>query len=371
MMNVEDYIDELTQLVNIDCGTKTIDGVTYIAELLHSMWVNEGWSAELVNLGEEVGPGVFVTNKPQKNMYDVLLIGHMDTVFPPGTVAERPLTRDEEYLYGPGVADMKSGLLNILWALRGLDEMNKERLSIAVAMNPDEETGSLHSQKWIAELAKRSRIVLVCEAARADGALVNARKGLARYHFEFSGVSAHAGNDPEKGRSAVSALAKCIIEIQALSDPSLGTILNFCVVQGGIAPNVIPDNAYAELDIRFWLNEDFERVHHKIEQLCADEFYPGVDTSLTRLNYRPAMVVNAGTKELMAIVEQAGDIEGVDVTWQSAGGGSDANHTSALGIPTLDGFGPAGAGFHSQSEYLEISSIEPRIRLLQRTISLL
>lgn len=370
-MNLKHYIDELKTLVNVDCGTMTLDGVATVAGIMQRLWQAEGWHTEQVNLGDKVGPGVFVTNKPQADKFDVLLVGHLDTVFAPGTVAQRPLSQDETRLYGPGVSDMKSGLLNILWAMRGLDVADKQRLSIAVAMNPDEETGSVHSHEWIGELAKRSRCVLVCEAARADGSLVKARKGMAGYQLTFSGVAAHAGNDPEKGRSAITALAHSIMAINHLTDFTRGTTLNVGVVSGGSSGNVVADSATAQLDVRFWENDEYHRIHRALEDLCAQGFLEGVTTTLTRVNHKPAMATSDDTRALMQMVEKAGDAEGIAITWQAVGGGSDANHTAALGIPTLDGFGPTGAGFHSPAEWLETASIEPRIRLLKRVVSML
>ncbi|MGU3413372.1 M20 family metallopeptidase [Enterobacteriaceae bacterium C34A] len=370
-MQLENYIEELRLLVNVDCGTQTHDGVAKVAGIMRQLWQNEGWHTEQVDLGNKVGPGVFVTNKPQAKQFDVLLVGHLDTVFPAGTVAERPMSQDEQRLYGPGVSDMKSGLLNILWAMRSLAPEHRERLAIAVAMNPDEETGSVHSHEWIGDLAKRSRCVLVCEAARADGSLVKARKGMAGYQLTFDGVAAHAGNEPEKGRSAITAFAQSVLAINALANTELGTTLNVGVVNGGSAANVVPDKVTAELDVRFWQNDEYERVNQALMQLGEKGFLEGVTTKLTRINHKPAMAASEETQLLMRLVELAGKEEGIKVTWQAVGGGSDANHTAALGIPTLDGLGPVGAGFHSPAEWLDIASIEPRIRLLTRVVSML
>ncbi|MCK7429884.1 M20 family metallopeptidase [Enterobacter chengduensis] len=370
-MNLDHYIEELKTLVNVDCGTQTTAGVATVAGIMQTLWQREGWHAEQVDLGDKVGPGVFVSNRPQAERFDVLLVGHLDTVFAPGTVAERPMSEDDSRLYGPGVSDMKSGLLNILWAMRGLDAADKDRLAIAVAMNPDEETGSVHSHAWIGELAKRSRCVLVCEAARADGSLVKARKGMAGYHLTFSGVAAHAGNDPEKGRSAITALAHAVTAINALTDWDRGTTLNVGVIRGGSAANVVADSAFAELDVRFWENDEYDRVNQALDALCRNGFLEGVATSLTRVNHKPAMAASEATQQLMQLVEKAGKEEGIAITWQAVGGGSDANHTAALGVPTLDGLGPIGAGFHSPAEWLDKASIEPRIRLLKRVVSML
>ena len=370
-MNLDHYIEELKTLVNVDCGTQTTAGVATVAGIMQTLWQREGWHAEQVDLGDKVGPGVFVSNRPQAERFDVLLVGHLDTVFAPGTVAERPMSEDDSRLYGPGVSDMKSGLLNILWAMRGLDAADKDRLAIAVAMNPDEETGSVHSHAWIGELAKRSRCVLVCEAARADGSLVKARKGMAGYHLTFSGVAAHAGNDPEKGRSAITALAHAVTAINALTDWDRGTTLNVGVIRGGSAANVVADSAFAELDVRFWENDEYDRVNQALDALCRNGFLEGVATSLTRVNHKPAMAASEATRQLMQLVEKAGKEEGIAITWQAVGGGSDADHTAALGVPTLDGLGPIGAGFHSPAEWLDKASIEPRIRLLKRVVSML
>ncbi|HGN9372363.1 TPA: M20 family metallopeptidase [Citrobacter pasteurii] len=370
-MDVEKYIDELQTLVNIDCGTQTVAGVAHVAAVMRELWQQEGWQTDMVDLGSAVGPALLATNKPHATEYDVLLVGHLDTVFPVGTVAERPMSRDENRLYGPGVSDMKSGLLNIVWAMRTLPAEHQARLSIAVAMNPDEETGSVHSGEWIGGLAKRARCVLVCEAARADGSLVKARKGVGGYQLTFEGIAAHAGNEPEKGRSAITAFAHSVLAINALADITRGTTLNVGVVQGGSAANVVAAKLHAELDVRFWENEEYERVHQALQSLCQQGFLDGVTTTLTRVSHKPAMAASEDTHQLMTLVERAGQEEGVVVTWQAVGGGSDANLTAALGIPTLDGLGPIGAGFHSADEWLDIASIESRIRLLKRIITML
>lgn len=368
-MQLEHYLDELRSVVNIDCGTQTIAGVAEVAARFTRLYQQEGWYAEQVDLGNKVGPGVFVTNQPDSGHYDVLLVGHLDTVFPPGTAAERPMSLTENRAHGPGVSDMKSGLLNILWALRGLSNTDKQRLRIAVAMNPDEETGSVYSHAWIGELAKRSNCVLVCEAARADGSLVKARKGMARYRLQFHGIAAHAGNDPEKGRSAITALAHAVIAVNTMSDMSKGTTLNVGVISGGDAANIVADYAEAVVDLRFWDNEEYLRVNQSLIERCRQSFLDGVVCNLVQEAHTPAMSPSADTEALMAKVEKAGREEGINITWQAVGGGSDANHTAALGVPSLDGFGPIGANFHSPEEYLVLDSIEPRIRLLRRVIS--
>jgi glutamate carboxypeptidase len=186
--------------------------------------------------------------------------------------------------------------------------------------------------------------VLVCEAARADGSLVKARKGMAGYHLTFSGVAAHAGNDPEKGRSAITALANSIIAINALTDWDRGTTLNVGVIRGGSAANVVADTAVAELDVRFWENDEYDRVNQALEALCEKGFSEGVTTTLTRVNHKPAMATSEATRALMQQVEAAGKAEGIAITWQAVGGGSDANHTAALGIRRSTAWGRLAPG---------------------------
>lgn len=368
-MDLKQYLHELKKVVNIDCGTATIEGVDKVSQIFQQWYQAENWLCDRVPLGDKVGPGLFATNKPDAEDFDVLLVGHMDTVFPVGTVAERPFHIEGNRAFGPGVSDMKSGLLNILWALRGLDKRDLNRLSIAVAMNPDEETGSVHSHHWIGELAKRSRCVLVCEAARADGSLVKARKGMSRYCLQFMGVASHAGNDPEKGRSAITALAHAVLAVNQFAAPTLGTTINVGVISGGNAANIVPDSAQMIIDLRFEDNQEYQRVHERVMALANHSFSPDVKTLVQQQAQVPAMSPSKATEALMRNVEQAGEAEGIEVRWQAVGGGSDANHTAALGVPSLDGFGPIGAGFHSPSEYLELDSIEPRVRLLKRVIS--
>ncbi len=367
-MNLNDFIEELRPLVNTDCGTTTTAGVAQIAQSMHQKYLDLGWHAEIVDLGSAVGPGVFATNKPGASQYDVLLVGHMDTVFPEGTAAERPLTIDGNIARGPGVADMKAGLISILWALRGLDAATLDRLAIAIAMNPDEETGSVHSHDWIGSIAKKSRCVLVAEAARTDGTLVKARKGVGIYQIEFKGVAAHAGNDHEKGRSAVTELAHWTLALEKLTDYTAGTTVNVGLISGGTATNVVPEHATAKIDIRFWKTSEFEKIERALQELQGKPFTRDVSVTLQRLSFMPAMEASADTEALMRTVEAAGAEMNLPIGWKAVGGGSDANHTAALGIPSLDGFGPIGGNFHNESEYLELDSVLPRIQLLQNVL---
>lgn len=365
--SLNNYLEELRPLINLDCGTLTVDGIDIVATTMAQKYLDLGWNVKRIDCGI-AGTGLEVRNKPQADHIDVMLIGHMDTVFPVGTAAARPMTHDNERAYGPGVSDMKSGLLSVVYALRDLDPTALDALSICVCMNPDEEIGSLHSETWLKSVAVNAKHVLVAEAARADGSLVKARKGMARYRLSFHGKAAHAGNEPQNGRSAITEMAHWILAINALTDFDSGTTLNAGVVSGGAGANIVPDFAEVVVDVRFWDNDEYAAVDAQIRTLTETPFVDGVTITVEREAHKPSMVPSPQTEVLMAQVEAVGKELGIDITWQAVGGGSDANLTAVLGIPTLDGLGPIGAGFHSADEWLDLASIEPRIRLLQQVL---
>ncbi|RTZ18105.1 M20 family peptidase [Vibrio aquaticus] len=366
--SLNEYLEELRPLIDVDCGTYTVDGIKVVADQFEAKFAQlTGWNVKRIDCGK-AGVGLEIRNEPESEAIDVMLIGHMDTVFPVGTAELRPMTTDAEKAYGPGVSDMKSGLLNVVYAMRNLDQSVLDKLSICICMNPDEETGSLDSVDWIQATAKQAKHVLVAEAARADGGLVKARKGMARYKLTFSGVAAHAGNEPENGRSAITEMANWIIAINAMTNFESGTTLNVGIVSGGAGANIVPEHAEAIVDVRFWSNAEYDDVDTELNGLTQRSFVDGVSIQLEREAYKPSMVPSEQTESLMALVEQSADELDIDINWKEVGGGSDANNTAILGVPTLDGLGPIGAGFHSDQEYLLLESIEPRIRLLMRVL---
>ncbi|WP_394166226.1 M20 family metallopeptidase [Photobacterium piscicola] len=365
--SLNNYLEELRPLINIDCGTLTVDGIDVVATIMAQKYLDLGWHVKRIDCGI-AGTGLEVRNKPDADHIDVMLIGHMDTVFPVGTAAARPMTHDDERAYGPGVSDMKSGLLSVVYALRDLEPTALDTLSICVCMNPDEEIGSLHSEAWLKSVAVNAKHVLVAEAARADGSLVKARKGMARYRLSFHGKAAHAGNEPQNGRSAITEMAHWILAINTMTNFESGTTLNAGVVSGGAGANIVPEFAQVVVDVRFWDNDEYAAVDAQIRTLTETPFVDGVTIKVEREAHKPSMVPSPQTEVLMAQVEAVGKELGIDITWQAVGGGSDANLTAVLGIPTLDGLGPIGAGFHSADEWLDLASIEPRIRLLQQVL---
>ena len=300
-----------------------------------------------------------------------MLNAHLDTVFPEGTVAQRPMTIKGDRAYGPGVLDCKAGAMTIVYALKNLPKETLDKLAILVACNPDEETGSVSSHDWLKECAAKSDRALIFEPAREGGELVCARKGSSTYRITFHGVSAHAGNNPERGCDAIYAMVQFIMAVKQLADWDRGITLNFGAIKGGTVANVVADFAETELDLRVWNDEDYDEINAKIMQLAQQEWVKGVTQEIVEKNHHAAMPLSEATKAMAGLIEEAAKLEGYDIAWMKAGGASDGNTTASMGVPTLDGLGPVGGGMHCDKEYLEINSIEKHIKVAERFFKLI
>ncbi|GAM73369.1 putative carboxypeptidase G2 [Vibrio ishigakensis] len=366
---LDTYIEQLSSLVNVDCGSHTPEGVAKIADILTPMFESIGFSVTRHTVAPNAGPCLEITNKPDAEQFDVMLCGHMDTVFPEGTVAKRPLSFDEEKIYGPGATDMKSGILSAWYALQQMSTEQRDKLSILVALNCDEEIGSRYSRDWIESMARKSKRVLVCEAARVSGNLIRSRKGNAKYELTFNGVASHAGSALEQGVSAIYELAHWSLAIKDMVNLETGTTMNVGVIEGGLAVNVVPDYAKATVDLRFWNTDEAEAIDAKLREMAKTPFENGASVEVNRVTFKPSMIPTEATEALISMVSEEADKLELVYGWENAGGGSDGNFTANVGTPTLDGFGPMGAGFHSDKEYLLIDSIKPRIDLLANVLN--
>lgn len=366
--DLQTYLNQLEKLVNVDCGSYTPAGISQVADVLTPMFEQIGFTVVRHQLDEKAGPCLEITNKPGADCYDVMLSGHMDTVFPEGTVAERPMTCDAQKIYGPGVTDMKSGILGAWYALQALTTDELDRLAIVVALNCDEEIGSVYSRGWLETIARKSRQVLVCEASRPTGNLIRSRKGNAKYEIEFHGIASHAGSALAEGVSAIYELSHWALAIKAMVNLETGTTMNVGVIEGGMAVNVVPDYAKATVDLRFWNTDEAEAIDDRLRAMAEKPFEHGAKVTVNRLTFKPSMQPTADTEALIRLVSTEADKLDIIHGWEDAGGGSDGNFTAAVGTPTLDGFGPMGAGFHSDKEYLLIDSIKPRIQLLANVL---
>ena len=295
----------------------------------------------------------------------ILLLCHHDTVWPAGTIARLPFRVDGNRVTGPGGYDMKAGIVEAAFALEGA------RLArpVIVLSTSDEEIGSNSSRALIEERAREAEAVLVLEPAASGGALKTARKGIADFILEVDGRAAHAGVEPEKGVSAIEEMARQVLALKALADPSRGTTINVGVLTAGTRPNVVPAHARAEIDIRFSSAAEAERIVEAVRALLpvAEGARLRIDGGLDR----PPMERGPGTVRLAALAQRLARDLGFKLDETSTGGGSDGNLTAAIGIPTLDGLGPDGGGAHADSEHLLITSWLQRTELLGRLLEAL
>ena len=361
--SLEEYLKELEHLVNIDSGTYD-PGTEKIAEYFKGKFEALGWMVTARQVNEKVGACLEITNK-QAAQFDILLIGHMDTVFAKGTAEERPFSIKEDRAYGPGVVDMKASLLSVYHAVRHLQATGGlGQAAVCIALNSDEEISSKYSRPWLEELAGKSRYALVLEPARGDGSMVNTRRGVGRYQIEFNGVPSHSGVAPEKGVSAINELAHWIQALHGLTDYEKGTNLNVGVVKGGTTANTVAEHASALVDVRMREMNEVVKIEKTIEELLANPRTPGIKVKVSGGVTRPPMNPSPKTLLLCDRVDRLAGELGVEFAWIATGGGSDANLTAALGVPSIDGLGPVGSLSHTVDEYLEIGSVEPRLRLL-------
>ena len=293
----------------------------------------------------------------------VLVIGHFDTVWPIGQIETMPVRREDGRLYGPGSYDMKAGIAMTLLAARILIETNRlPSHRIAMIWTSDEEVGSDTSREILEAEARRSRAVFVLEPALAGGGVKTARKGVADFRIEATGISAHAGVEPDKGASAIHELAWQAVQLLALNDPSRGLTINVGCIGGGTRPNVVAAEATMDVDVRIPTEADAARVTAAITALVPRD--PRVRLRVSGGVNRPPMERTAG---VAALYERAARISrqlGKELPEGATGGGSDGNFTAALGIPTLDGLGPDGAGAHALHEHVLIDSVPFRAALL-------
>lgn len=297
----------------------------------------------------------------------VLMMGHRDTVFPTGTVAERGFTREGDIGYGPGVADMKAGLVLNIFVLRALKRLAPLPFPVRALFTADEEIGSRDGTAFIREAASGARAVLNAEPGRISGNVVTGRKGGAAFQIEVTGVAAHSGVSHADGASAIETLARKIIKLHALTDYDSGVTTNVGLIEGGVSRNTVAPSATAQLDTRFVTNQQRVELLAAIEAIIAEEEVPGTQATIRQtsgfLPMEPAM-----SEALFARYRAQAEKLGFSVAGEFTGGCSDAGTTASLGIPTLCGTGPVGAKMHTDDEYCRLETFVPRAQAVAATI---
>ena len=365
------YLAELGELVNIDCGSFTPEGVNAVATHVQAELARLGADVERIGhepIDGEPQLGDLVVGRLKGTGPRLLLIGHMDTVFGPGTAAERPFRRNGDRATGPGTSDMKGGLLAGLHAIGALQDAGATP-AITFVANPDEEIGSPFSGHHIRALAAEHDAALVLECARANGDIVSARKGVADLVIDFHGRAAHAGVEPEKGRNAILAAARAVEQLHSLKGKWEGVTVNAGVIAGGTRPNVIAAECRLEVDLRAPNSQSFDEARKAVDKIIAEPGVRGVIADLREAAMHRPMEASPAGKRLAQLAVSIAEELGFELHDAATGGASDANTTSAAGLPTLDGLGPIGGDDHSDHEWLDLSSVVPRTTLLASLIS--
>jgi glutamate carboxypeptidase len=358
----DDYLRDLESIVNMDSGTFDRDGVNEAGDFLRSILADLGFEIT-VHPNEELGDN-FVATLKGNGARRLMLLGHFDTVYPRGTVAERPLTIKDGRAYGPASMDMKGGMVLACYAVRILKDLGFDDFAeITFVANADEEIGSPTSRALIEREASRMDAVFVYEPGRAAGGVLATRKGVGMFELEVLGRAAHAGAAPQDGRSANLEMAHKIIALHDLNDFEVGTTVSANQMRGGDRRNVIPAHAHCAVDVRVPTKEEGERITHAIQAIAAGSTVPDTTTKLSGGINRPPMEKVDGTDALLDLSRRIVDELGLEFQELTSGGGSDGNFTAAIGVPTLDGLGPEGQNAHSIDEYVVLDSIVDRIAL--------
>lgn len=368
-VSLNTFLEELRTLCAIDSGQGNGAGSNAVADFFESRYKALGLSTRRLYYENNPDNPVLLVNNSEDDEIDVLLIAHMDTVFPDGTAEQRPLTVDSDGIaHGPGCADCKGGCLLIYHLLRTMLEEGTCHFRFCVAMNSDEERGSRYSRSYFEELAGKSKYCFVFEPGRARDEFVGTRKGGENYLIKCHGIAAHSGVDPEKGASAILELSQWIPVLYSLTDYAAGTTINVGRFTGGSNGGSVPDYAECTVSYRYLDPQAHDRLLEIFEQMKTRPYDPRTSVEIVCINQRPAMVPHEKTEKLFAVLEQAGQELGQPVELLTTGGGSDGNWVSHLGVATLDGCGPCGASLHTKEEFLKTGSVLPRLQIMERLL---
>lgn len=362
-----EMLDDLAALVNMDSPSEDKESTDKIVRYAARRFCELTGGTATAKYLPRSGGGDHVKLEVGSGEKQVLILGHLDTVWSQGESLRRPFRVEGERAFGPGVFDMKCGIVQGFYALRALIKQRRPFGRVVLLLNTDEEIGSPTSKGHIEEEARRSEAVYVLEPAFGpEGKLKTARKGVARYKIEVHGVAAHSGTDHELGRSAIEELARQIIFLHGLTDYGTGTTVNVGVIEGGTRANVVSDRARGDVDVRCASLQEAERLDQVMGALRAN--LEGVEIFVEGGITRPPMTPES-SRALFARAQECARKIGFSLESASVGGGSDGSFTAALNIPTLDGLGAVGGGAHALTEFVSIPFIPKRAALFAELLS--
>ncbi len=361
------FLADLEVLVNVDCGTFTKRGVDFCGDWVNARGQEWGWDMEYFPV-REFG-NCHLARLRGKGAGKFLMLGHLDTVYPEGIAAERPLRTEGNKLIGPGVSDMKGGVLLAMYAMRGLQVAGFDNFAeLGIFFGCDEEIGSPTGKRYYTRFVQEADAVLVLEGARANGNIVSARKGTGQYTLRVKGHSAHAGVEPEKGANAILELAHQIIALHQLNGIAPGVTVNAGIIGGGTRTNVVPDEAWVQVDVRAVDPAGANIAHDAVMALIEQTKVARTKIEIEGHFEYPPMSKTPAIGMMAEWAKELAHELGFDIQDQATGGASDANNVAQYGIPVLDGLGPIGGLDHSPDEYLDRDSILPRTQLLAALI---
>jgi len=348
--------------IRCESPSSSPQGIAAMAAMVEQHAKAAGLAAHVSSLGDTTGPLLHISNRAAGDARaGILILAHLDTVHPFGTLQQNECRIEGDKLYGPGAYDMKGGIYLALTALGQLAAPGSTALPVDFLLVPDEETGSHQSRASIERFARRARYALVCEPARADGGkCVTARKGTGMLRLKVQGRPAHAGVQHERGRSAIREMAHQVLALEAMTDYARGITVSVGTISGGTVINTVPSQCQVMVDFRVPDMRAAEDILAKMRALkpVGPDVTLDIDIELNR----PPMVKTDAVADLLARAQTwAADAGFVLEDAPMTGGGSDANFTAALGIPTLDGLGVDGDGAHSLHEYALVSTLAPRM----------
>lgn len=359
----------LEELVNIDSYSFDKRGVEQLFPLLETRIDELAFSLQRIPQ-EEYADQLWAEYLPDTTRTKIVLLVHLDTVFPGGTAKIRPFTIDQEQkrAYGPGIADMKGGVAITLAALRILKRLNVLTMPIGVLFTGDEEIGSPISAPVIEKYAKNAAACLVMEPGRADGSVVIQRKGSGHGIVRIKGKASHSGVAFTEGISANLELAHKILAIDRLNAPDAGLTVNSGIIRGGTSANMVSPESEIHLHFAFDTLEGAEELMEKCAAIVSTPDIPGTCATISLRKSCLPMEQTAGNRQLFSLAQDCARSIGFALRGTATKGASDAGRSSALGVPTICGMGPVGGGYHSEEEYIELDSVCQRTALLALTI---
>lgn len=357
----------LERVVNIDSGSYNKEGVDAVGRAFEEWFEAEGIPTDRVPHGE-FGDCIRAHVSGGEGNRPVLLMGHRDTVFPDGEAERRPFRIEGDIAYGPGVADMKAGLVMNAFVLAAFKRFGGSPYPLIGLYTSDEEIASPSSRSVIEDEARNAHVVFNAEPGRESGNAVIGRKGASFFKIKITGTPAHSGVQHEKGISAIGELAAKITELHKLTDYDIGTTVNVGIVSGGNAVNMVAPNAEAQVDVRFKTMESRDAVWERITEILETAYVPGTETEITESRGFLPLTQSPESRQMFDVYTAAGADVGLTIGGEFTGGSADSGFTAQVGAPTVCGTGPVGGRAHTPEEFMRLDTMVPRAKTVALAI---